>query len=226
MKTNKEGKIEMFIRDKNIDCIEKRDAVEYIGSMKLGDSCYVSDPGPDKAYKLESMKPGYYHCFVKRNSDRSRVEKLFIYHEEYCSYPRNTTNVYINVNNWQVGFYNTEYYEKCHANEKVYTKWFYEVYDTTIEKEDSDCNENAKKDLHKWSEKAYAPFSWEGAFNRLEYYAVSTLLTPLIGTAGIKDDKCCVSSTCWGRGKYPLCICRNRKKEIVSARLDFDKDFY
>lgn len=202
--------------------------LEYIGTIELGSSIYVSDPNYNMGIwclaKLDNVLSGKYNCYVERWNDEmtdgwgERIAALYIFHEDYKINPTIMLDYDIGVDSGQAGFYDSSYFEKTRFNDD----WYGGICDLTYKESlnpDYKTLENLKRENFDHDELTEEE---ELQLLRIQY-EYRNAHSPIIGklSGGIKDNKCCVSSTGIGDGVYPLYVGKNQENKIVSAMIKF-----
>ena len=130
-------------------------------------------------------------------------------------------DVDIGVDSGQAGFYDAEYFYKTRNNDK----WYDEVCDLTVQsienKDYMNCMEWVDRFHPEYQKLLYSKVltidklmeEYKNSKHRILFFEKLS--------AGIKDEKCCISSSGFGDGSYRLYIAKNANDKIIAAKIVF-----
>lgn len=210
--------------------IAEENNFEYIGEIKLGEECYVSDPCYDTktygTYLLKNMKKGTYYCFLSLlNAEQiswgERIAALYIMHKDCSTLPTEIIEgVGIGVDSGQAGFYDKEYFVETRNNDE----WYDEVCVTTFEVKPNPKYRPFEKIVMDEFGKTIKELEGEEFANAIDMAQKENRANPQFlekATGGVIGNKCCVSSSGFGDGEYTLSVGKNKDGQIVSAVINY-----
>lgn len=207
-------------------------------TITLGSEVYVTDPcyEPDLGFCNKiNISAGDYIAIMKENEE-NRVESLTVTHKNYMNQELGYTlaDFIIDVDSGQAGVVDKEYYDENQSddywyNEKVKTFGYEMIPATEQEIELAETIKNYYKRSKPNNNEVIRERNRElqkhiDENNMQDWHCIATnhQRRKFVNLLATPDDKGAFTRTMYGDGGYCVYLARNKDREIISIKIDYD----